>query len=77
MILIVPEDVDGLPHVEETIVNLDIIEELSNLYTATVNVFVPKFKVEKTMDLNDILQSVSLSIYILFLYWTSIYLTLH
>lgn len=59
MIIILPDEIDGLAELEAKLDSVDLFDELNYLQQPTVTVALPRFKLEKTMDLNDILKSVS------------------
>lgn len=58
MIICLPNEMDGLSKMEEKLKSINMEEELNLLYGQTVNVMVPRFKIEKTLDLNDVLMKV-------------------
>lgn len=59
MIVILPDEIDGLAELEAKLDSVDLFDELNYLQQPTVTVALPRFKLEKTMDLNSILKSVS------------------
>lgn len=59
MIVILPDEIDGLAELEAKLDSVDLFDELNYLQQPTVTVAFPRFKLEKTMDLNSILKSVS------------------
>lgn len=60
MILIVPEALDGLSDVESKLASLNLTKELSDLHETTVDLKLPKFKIEDTMDLTGKLQEMGM-----------------
>jgi serpin B len=63
MIVILPDAIDGLSDVEDKLQNVNLAQEISNLNKTLVNVALPKFKLEETMDLNPILKTVCVNFY--------------
>ncbi|KAL1137684.1 hypothetical protein AAG570_009380 [Ranatra chinensis] len=59
MVIILPDAKDGLAAVEEKLHTLDLAKEIPTFQNITVSLGLPKFKFEKTMDLNEILQGVN------------------
>nr|XP_024216379.1 serpin B4 isoform X3 [Halyomorpha halys] len=55
MFIILPDKLDGLSKMENKLKSVNLNEEFASLYEQTVNVMVPRFKIEKTLDLNDVL----------------------
>nr|QHB21601.1 venom serpin 1 [Platymeris rhadamanthus] len=55
MIIILPNKIDGLAEVENKLASSDLSELLRGLHEVEVNVKLPRFKIEKTMELKDIL----------------------
>lgn len=55
MLILVPLELDGLAAMENKLKSINLEEELNSLYEQTVNVMVPRFKIEKTLDLNEVL----------------------
>uniref|UniRef100_A0AB38ZE72 Venom serpin 1 n=1 Tax=Ectomocoris sp. TaxID=3104572 RepID=A0AB38ZE72_9HEMI len=55
MIIILPNKIDGLPEVENKLSKMNLVEEMSKLHEVTVNVKLPRFKIENTHDLADTL----------------------
>lgn len=58
LILIVPKDIEGLSAVESKYVGSDIGKLLKDSRKEEVILKMPKFKLEQTLDLIDILQKV-------------------
>lgn len=65
MLFVLPNKEDGLSALEDKLVHTDLDKLLKDLQETKVEVTIPKFKVEKTIDLNDILKSVSYKIALL------------
>ncbi|KAK9501972.1 hypothetical protein O3M35_012590 [Rhynocoris fuscipes] len=55
MVIILPNKVDGLNEVESKLSTINLSEVLNSLFSVTVNVKLPRFKLESTMELKDIL----------------------
>ncbi|CAH1397096.1 unnamed protein product [Nezara viridula] len=55
MFILLPHKLDGLFEMESKLNHINLEEEFNSLYEQTVNVMVPRFKIEKTLDLNDVL----------------------
>nr|AQM58442.1 venom serpin-like protein 1 [Pristhesancus plagipennis] len=55
MVIILPNKIDGLNEVENKLATINLNEVLSGLHSVTVNVKIPKFKLESTIELKDIL----------------------
>lgn len=59
MTIILPDEIDGLAELEAKLDSAGLFDKLSHFDRTTVTVALPRFKLEKTMDLNNILKSVS------------------
>lgn len=59
MIIILPDEIDGLAELEEKLGSVDLFHELNYLHQSSVIVSLPKLKLEKTIDLSNILKNVS------------------
>lgn len=59
MIVILPDEIGGLVELEERLDSVDLFDELNNLQQSSVIVTFPKFKLEITIDLVNILRHVS------------------
>lgn len=59
MIIILPDEIGGLVELEERLDSVDLFDELNNLQQSSVIVTFPKFKLEITIDLVNILRHVS------------------
>ncbi|XP_075223439.1 leukocyte elastase inhibitor-like isoform X3 [Lycorma delicatula] len=57
MFIILPNEITGLAKMEETLSTLNLADELKNLDRCEVIVSLPKFELEKTLDLKDILET--------------------
>lgn len=58
MIVIVPNDIDGLAQLEEKLSQHDIGELLQKAHKTDVVVHLPKFKIESSLNLNKHLENV-------------------
>lgn len=58
MIIILPKKLDGLATIESKLGSIDLPQELSELWLSKVNLYLPKFKLEQTTEMNDILSKV-------------------
>ncbi|XP_073846481.1 serine protease inhibitor 42Dd-like [Musca autumnalis] len=61
MMIILPNDVEGLAKLEEKLKDVDLNEISSKLRTHDVNVFLPKFHIEFDLDLKEPLQKMGLN----------------
>lgn len=61
MFIILPHDVDGISELENRLAGVDLSKILTQLPVQKVEVSIPKFKLEETTDLNDILTEVCIS----------------
>ncbi|XP_046667311.1 leukocyte elastase inhibitor-like isoform X9 [Homalodisca vitripennis] len=57
MLVILPDEIDGLAKLEEKLEKVNLSDKIKYMQQPTVTVALPKFKMEETMDLNDILKS--------------------
>lgn len=55
MFIILPHDIDGISKLEKKLAGVDLSKILTHLPEQEVEVSIPKFKLEETTDLNDIL----------------------
>lgn len=60
MIIILPNEKDGIKDVEAKLVNTTLADITKDMYHTEVNVALPRFKIESTIDLKDALSAVSL-----------------
>nr|CAD7427469.1 unnamed protein product [Timema monikensis] len=60
MVILLPNDRNGLPNLEAKLTSEKLTEVLSQLHSTEVNVSIPRFKLEDTIDLNSVLQEVTL-----------------
>lgn len=60
LLIILPDKVEGLESVEEKLVNYNFQDIISDLFYIHVNVRLPKFKLEKQIELNSVLKQVSI-----------------
>lgn len=58
-LIILPDDPDSIEELEAKIVQNDFGKICENLQGKEVHLFIPKFKIEKTIKLNDVLSQVS------------------
>jgi serine protease inhibitor len=61
MSIILPYDIDGISKLENTLAGVDLSKLLTHLPEEEVQVSIPKFKLEETTDLNDILREVCIN----------------
>ncbi|KOC62891.1 Neuroserpin [Habropoda laboriosa] len=61
IVIILPNEIDGLAAVEKKLENSSISEILRHGFSRDVNLYLPKFKVESTIPLNSILQKMGLT----------------
>lgn len=59
MIVFLPDEIGGLVELEERLHSVNLFDELNNLQQSSVIVTFPKFKLEKNIDLVNILRHVS------------------
>uniref|UniRef100_A0A1B6LQ12 Serpin domain-containing protein n=1 Tax=Graphocephala atropunctata TaxID=36148 RepID=A0A1B6LQ12_9HEMI len=57
MLVILPDEIDGLAALEAKLETVNLTEKVKYMQQPTVTVALPKFKMEETMDLNQILKS--------------------
>lgn len=57
MVIVLPNDINGLQELETKITSFD--EVLKDLSYGRVQVKIPKFKIETTLDMKSVLQEVS------------------
>lgn len=60
MIVILPDEIGGLVELEKRLDSVDLFHGLNNLQQSSVIVTFPKFKLEKNIDLVNILRHVSI-----------------
>ncbi|XP_076474265.1 antichymotrypsin-2-like isoform X3 [Bombus vancouverensis nearcticus] len=61
MIIILPNEIDGLPDVEKKLQSTNLTNILSQGYKEEVELWLPKFKVESMLKLNDVLKEMGLT----------------
>lgn len=67
MLIILPNEIDGLPALQEKLKDPAALETaIDNMYNVDVNVYLPKFKIETQIDLIEVLSSVSIKAEIIF-----------
>jgi serpin B len=78
MVILLPNEIDGLAALEQKLPELDLKEILHRMRREEVEVSLPKFKLEKFIDLNDALKKVGYepSLIIIFVRICSIYFVL-
>jgi len=59
MVVVVPDAIEGLPEIEARFADLDLNQILKEGRKREIILTMPKFKLEQTIELNDILQKVS------------------
>lgn len=60
MFVILPDEVEGLDSVENKIASSNFETIIHEMYNVEVQILLPKFKIEKTIQLNDVLCKVSI-----------------
>ena len=62
MVIILPDEIEGIKEVENNLekFNLDYEQSFGNRSKREVRLFLPKFKIETSIDLNETLQQVTL-----------------
>lgn len=60
MVLVVPREIDGLKYIEDRIKDMDLNKLASETYKREIKLTLPKFKLEQTIDLKEVLEKVSL-----------------
>ncbi|CAH1399236.1 unnamed protein product [Nezara viridula] len=55
IIIFLPNKLEGLSETENKLKSIDLFEELSTLNQRTVNLMLPRFRIEKTIDLNNLI----------------------
>lgn len=58
MIIILPNEIDGLTEVEKKLPNIKLSDILNQGYEQEIQLYLPKFKVESEIHLNSVLQKV-------------------
>ncbi|XP_076671483.1 serine protease inhibitor 3/4 isoform X12 [Andrena cerasifolii] len=58
MVIILPNEINGLPMVEKKLQGMSIADILKQGYEREVQLQLPKFKIEKKIDLNSVLEKV-------------------
>lgn len=61
MVLLVPAAIEGLKKVEDKLPDLDLVSIVKETHKQEIVLKMPKFKIEKTMELTDILKRVSIT----------------
>ncbi|XP_053689988.1 serine protease inhibitor 42Dd-like isoform X2 [Sabethes cyaneus] len=60
MVILLPDERDGLKRIEDTLLNIDITDLMTKMYTQEVEVFLPKFKIEFNVDLQETLEKIGM-----------------
>lgn len=60
MLILLPNERDGLAKLEENLQNVDVVDLLSRMRRQEVEVFLPRFKVEFDLDLTDTLKKLGM-----------------
>lgn len=59
-LIVLPNQIDGIELLENQLQDPALLNEaVSKMYNAEVDVYLPKFKIETTIDLKDVLTKVS------------------
>ncbi|XP_055686535.1 serine protease inhibitor 42Dd-like isoform X10 [Lutzomyia longipalpis] len=61
MLIILPNEIDGLPALEAALGNKDLSEITQNLYKTEVMVYLPKFKIEYEIELKNVLSKMGMA----------------
>ena len=61
MVIILPNEINGLPMVEKKLQGMSIADILNQGYEREVQLQLPKFKIEKKIDLNSVLEKMGLT----------------
>ncbi|XP_043264905.1 uncharacterized protein LOC122404748 [Colletes gigas] len=61
MIIFLPEDVNGLNEVQQQLQDINIANLFDDAYEGRVELYLPKFKIESKLILNDVLQKMGLT----------------
>ncbi|GLV39191.1 Serpin 42Da [Carabus blaptoides fortunei] len=56
MLIILPNEMDGITKLQEKIKDVDVVNIMQNMYETTVEVSVPKFKIETTSPMKEMLK---------------------
>lgn len=62
MVILLPDEKDGLRNLENNLSKIKINELLQKMDKFKVNVKLPKFKIEQSIDLNDVLIRVCIKV---------------
>jgi serpin B len=60
LVIVLPEQKDGIKNLEEKLVSTSLTQLTKNLYKNVIDLSLPKFKLETSMDLNEILSEIGL-----------------
>lgn len=59
MVIVLPQEIEGLNDVMAKLAaGYDLLTDIENMYKTKVQVTLPKFKIETTIDLNELLPKV-------------------
>ena len=61
MFIILPHDIDGISELEKKLAGFDLSKILTHLPELEVDISIPKFKLEETTDLKNILTEVCIN----------------
>ncbi|XP_046429091.1 serpin B6-like isoform X1 [Neodiprion virginianus] len=61
MIIIVPYEVDGLQKIQDNLHQVNLKQSLQKSYPSDVELFLPKFKIESTLDLQETLEKLGMT----------------
>ena len=64
MVIILPNEIDGLSDVQKKLQNTSLTNILSQGHEEKMILWLPKFKMESMLELNDVLKEVYIYIYI-------------
>lgn len=59
MLIVLPNEIDGLEKVEKSLETLSLKSLRRNRFLKEVDLYLPKFRVESTIELNNVLEEVS------------------
>lgn len=60
LVVVLPHEIEGITEVEEILKDPTVLDKtLSEMYETEVDLYFPKFKIETTTDLKDILEKVN------------------
>ncbi|XP_034824390.1 alaserpin-like isoform X2 [Maniola hyperantus] len=60
LVIVLPHEIEGITEVEEILKDLSVLDKtLSEMYETEVDLYLPKFKIETTTDLKDVLEKMN------------------